>query len=114
MDDRRIRSMKRMRYEGLRADLLELPGVGNKVADCVSLFGFGRLEAFPIDVWIERAMERLYGVTGSYDRLRHFAAERFGPYAGYAQEYIYHNERIHSRSGDCLFTRQDGSCDRTP
>ena len=114
VDRGRIRSMTGMTYEELRGELLQLPGVGHKVADCVALFGFGKLEAFPIDVWIERGLERLYGMRGSYQELRRFASSRFGPYAGYAQEYIYHNERARSRSGECLFTRPGDSCDRNP
>jgi N-glycosylase/DNA lyase len=106
IDEQSIESMKGMSYENLRERLIELPGVGEKVADCVSLFGFGRLESFPIDVWIERALKRLYGQKGSYSRLRHFANERFGKFAGYAQEYIYHNERMRGRTGVCLFSDQ--------
>ena len=106
IDEDAIRSMDDRPYEALRTDLIELPGVGEKVADCVSLFGFGRLESFPIDVWIERALRRLYRQKGSYSKLRHFAAGRFGQYAGYAQEYIYHNERMRGRTGACMFLEE--------
>lgn len=106
IDERAIEGMLHMPYEELRKELLALPGVGEKVADCVSLFGFGRLESFPIDVWIERALSRLYRQKGSYKKLRHFANERFGEYAGYAQEYIYHNERMRERTGECAFSNQ--------
>lgn len=105
IDENRLEEMKKLPYENLRSELIGLPGVGEKVADCVSLFGFGRLEAFPIDVWIERAMARLYGQKGSYTKLRKFAHERFGPYAGYAQEYLFHNERTRGKSGACAFRR---------
>ncbi len=90
----------------MRAELKRLPGVGDKVADCVALFGFGKLEAFPIDVWMERALSRLYGQKGTYRRLAGFAHERFGEFAGYAQEYLYYNERAHSRNGSCLFSKE--------
>lgn len=106
LDDNRISLMKELPYSELRGELIELPGVGDKVADCVSLFGFGKLDAFPIDVWMERAMARLYRRRGSYSRLRTFAHERFGAYAGYAQEYIYHNERMRARNGECVFTNR--------
>lgn len=99
-----IGRLKRMGYEELRGELMELDGVGDKVADCVSLFGFGRLEAFPIDVWIERALRRLYGMEGSYARLRREAAGLFGEYAGYAQEYLYLNERGLTAEGSCMFS----------
>ncbi|HEX9907953.1 MAG TPA: DNA glycosylase [Thermoplasmata archaeon] len=104
VDDRRLEDLTRMDYRELRGELLELPGVGEKVADCVSLFGFGKLEAFPIDVWMERALSRLYGQKGSYRRLREFAGERFGQYAGYAQEYLYYNERLRFPRGECCFS----------
>jgi len=106
IDEGCLDEMMRMAYEDLRAELISLPGVGDKVADCVSLFGFGRLESFPIDVWMERALLRLYGQKGSYSKLRRFASKRFGPYAGYAQEYLYHNERTRGRTGTCVFSEQ--------
>lgn len=101
-----IDRLMRLPYEDLRVELMKLPGVGEKVADCVSLFGFGRLEAFPIDVWIERALRRLYRQKGSYRKLREFACERFGGLAGYAQEYLYFNERVKAAKGACAFSRR--------
>ena len=106
IDDQDILALSRMSYEDLRDELIELPGVGNKVADCVSLFGFGKLESFPIDLWVERALKRLYNQKGTYGRLRVFAADRFGEYAGYAQEYLYHNERMHARDLGCVFSEK--------
>ena len=99
-----LRSMTRLEYADLRERLLTLDGVGEKVADCVSLFGFGKLEAFPIDVWMERALGRLYHVRGSYRKLSEFAAQRFGRYAGYAQEYLHFNERSAAHEGACAFS----------
>jgi N-glycosylase/DNA lyase len=105
LDRDRIDRFKWLGYEELRSELMQLPGVGDKVADCVALFGFGQLEAFPIDVWMKRALERLYGKTGSYGKLRAFAQARFGPCAGYAQEYLYFNERAHASKGACAFSK---------
>lgn len=78
------------------AELCRLPGVGAKVANCALLFGFERLTAFPIDVWIERVLRRLYfqrkrKVTAR--RLGEFSATYFGPYGGYAQQYLFHHAR---------------------
>ena len=106
IDDHAIKQMKRLPFERLREKLKELPGVGDKVADCVSLFGFGRLEAFPIDVWMERALARLYRKKGTYRELREFAASKFGQYAGYAQEYLYFNERLNAGNGACVFSNE--------
>ena len=80
-----------------RAELCRLPGVGEKVANCALLFGFERVRAFPIDVWIERVLRERYfkrkrKVTSP--RLRTFAAEYFGPYGGYAQQYLFHHARM--------------------
>ncbi|MGA2934945.1 MAG: DNA glycosylase [Methanomicrobiales archaeon] len=81
-----------------RAALLSFPGVGPKAADCILLFGFHRLESFPVDVWIRRIMHDHYmppppGAKGSSEkedrRIREFGQEHFGAYAGYAQEYLF-------------------------
>lgn len=79
-----------------RAALCRLPGVGEKVANCALLFGFERVRAFPIDVWIERVLRQIYfprkrQVTAR--RLREFSATHFGPYGGYAQQYLFHYAR---------------------
>ena len=71
-----------------------IKGVGPKVADCVALFAYGHLEAFPVDVRISKEMERMYGVTGSYAKVSAYGREKFGRYAGYAQEFLYHSPFI--------------------
>jgi N-glycosylase/DNA lyase len=78
-----------------RAELMKLRGVGGKIADCVLLFAYGFDSAFPVDVWIERALQRLYFPRrrASEPRLRRFAATHFGPHAGYAQQYLFHYMR---------------------
>ncbi len=86
----------KMDDDAARVELCRLPGVGTKVANCALLFGFERLRAFPIDVWIERILRELYfarkrKVTPL--RLREFAATYFGPYGGYAQQYLFHHAR---------------------
>lgn len=79
-----------------RAALCTLPGVGEKVANCVLLFAFGRLAAFPVDTWIHRILSRVYFPHArnlTPKRLRDFAASYFGPYGGYAQQYLFHHAR---------------------
>ncbi|MEI6293085.1 MAG: DNA glycosylase [Methanomicrobiales archaeon] len=79
-------------YEEARTELMHFRGVGRKVADCVLLFGFGRLEAVPVDVWIERIIRQHYlepGEKANYESLRRYAQGYFGPFAGYAQEYLF-------------------------
>ena len=82
-----------------RAELMLLPGVGRKIADCVLLFAYGRLEAFPIDVWMIRALGDLYFPRRrvSVERLHRFATSHFGPHAGFAQQYLFHYVRTAAR-----------------
>jgi len=81
---------------GLRDALCTLPGVGRKVANCAMLFGFGRLAAFPVDTWIARILQNNYWRGPGKPTplvLERRLAQRFGPHAGYAQQYLFHHAR---------------------
>jgi N-glycosylase/DNA lyase len=87
-------------YTAAKERLCSLPGVGEKVADCVLLFGAGRLEAFPVDVWILRAMAQRYDLAGwTPAQVAHFGRVHFGPLAGLAQQYLFASERRAARTG---------------
>jgi N-glycosylase/DNA lyase len=88
--------------EEARAALLTLPGVGIKIADCVLLFAYGFQEAFPVDVWITKALQQLYFPRrrANLSRLRHFSRSHFGPYSGYAQQYLFHYMRTLRRPNE--------------
>jgi N-glycosylase/DNA lyase len=75
-----------------RAALVDLPGVGEKIANCVLLFAYGFQEAFPVDVWVRKAIRQLYFPKRrpTPQRLRRFVGTYFGPNAGYAQQYLFH------------------------
>ena len=81
--------------DDLRARLMGLHGVGDKIADCVLLFAYGRGEAFPIDVWVARAMRAAYfpDANPSHPEIAAFARRKFGPWAGYAQQFLFHQAR---------------------
>jgi N-glycosylase/DNA lyase len=86
----------------LRARLCELPGVGAKVANCVMLFAYERLRAFPIDVWIERVLRESYFPRArklNAARLRAFTEGYFGDHGGYAQQYLFHHARTTKKRG---------------
>lgn len=105
-----IAKLNRAAAEGaLRA----LPGVGPKVANCVLLFAFGHLDAFPIDVWIERALRAAYFPRRrpSAVRLQQFVDSHFGTFGGYAQQYLFHHARMTGlgRSSPRRSTRQKRS-----
>jgi len=81
-------------YAAAKARLLTLPGVGEKIADCVLLFGAGRLEAFPVDTWILKSLARRYGLDGwKPAQVARFGRAHFGPLAGLAQQYLFAWER---------------------
>jgi len=74
----------------LRSKLLELPGIGPKVADCVLLFGYGRKKSFPLDTWIEKEMRKNYRLKNwNVEQIRHFAQIHFGENAGVIQQWIF-------------------------
>jgi N-glycosylase/DNA lyase len=84
----------------LRKNLCQLPGVGVKIANCVMLFAYERLRAFPIDVWIERVLRQHYFPRRkkmTAQQLREFSETYFGEHGGYAQQYLFHHARITSR-----------------
>ncbi len=74
-------------FDEAKAELMKIKGVGSKVADCVLLYGFHKLEGFPMDVWMKRAMAVLFP---------DFTGADFGKFAGIAQQYIFHYARLHS------------------
>lgn len=81
-------------YAEAKTRLLTLPGVGEKVADCVLLFGAGRLEAFPVDTWVLKSLARRYGLAGwKPAQVAQFGRAHFGPLAGLAQQYLFAWER---------------------
>jgi len=89
--------LRAMTYSEAHETLKTLHGVGDKVADCVCLFSLGFLEAFPIDVWIEKVIQDHYPIFqkegNSYRKKSAIARKYFGQYAGYAQEYLFYYSR---------------------
>ena len=85
----------KMTYEEAFDTILEVPGVGPKVADCILLYGFNFREAFPSDVWIKRIVSHLYfdDKDISVAKVREFGMEEFGKNAGYVQLYLFHYAR---------------------
>jgi len=105
-----LKALGKLNYEEAKAELMKLPGVGPKVADCVLLFSLDKLEAFPIDVWMKRIIMNYYAehfdrafvektsnkkslTRSEYDKISFFGRKYFGSFVGYAQEYLYHFER---------------------
>ena len=90
-----LEGLRDLPVESARGELMQLPGVGRKIADCVLLFAYGFQTAFPVDVWVMKALRELYFPRRrpKLMQLHHFAATHFGPYGGYAQQYLFHYMR---------------------
>jgi N-glycosylase/DNA lyase len=81
----------------IRTELCRLPGVGAKIANCVLLFAYERLEVVPVDVWIDRALREAYfsgRAKVSAAESERFIESYFGPFAGYAQQYLFNHWRL--------------------
>lgn len=94
-------ALREASYDEALETLLTISGVGDKVANCVLLFSQDKLEAFPVDVWIDRAIRDWY-LTGddlkmTRNRMRPWAQERFGQFAGYANQYLFQGRRLKGR-----------------
>lgn len=93
-----LEALAKLETGELRCALTGLPGVGVKVANCVLLFAYERLDAVPIDVWIHRVLLAMrHGRGGTASQLARYARRRLGPYAGYVQQYLFHRARVLSK-----------------
>ena len=102
--------------DAARAELMHLPGVGQKIADCVLLFAYGFQSAFPVDVWVMKALRQLYFPRRrvSQPRLQRFAAGHFGPRGGYAQQYLFHYMRTKTSQQPRSHARSNSTAARGP
>lgn len=91
-----LNDIRNQSYSAAKTKLLEFPGVGKKVADCVLLFGVQKYEAFPVDTWIAKAMRKLYFRNRKIaeNRIQSFGQHRWKQYAGYIQQYLFHGAKI--------------------
>lgn len=87
--------LKEKSVDDIRKTLLEVPGIGEKVFQCILLFGLGRTDSFPVDVWVKRVMEELYysGEERNKKLIQEDGMKRFGDLSGYAQQYLFYYMR---------------------
>lgn len=88
-----LEKINKLEYKEAKKELMKIKGVGAKVADCILLFSMNKIEAFPIDTWIRKVMTELYGTSNSLKSIEKCATERFGEYAGIAQQYLFYYMR---------------------
>ena len=95
--------LKKTDYFDAKKELKKIFGIGDKVADCILLFSLEKLEAFPLDIWMLRVLQKYYSkdfqistktiTEKTYDNLHEIAVKHFGCYAGYAQQFLFKMER---------------------
>jgi len=95
--------LKKCSYQEAKKEICQIPGVGNKVADCILLFSLNKLESFPLDRWMIRILEKYYSdkfyletktiTEKQYEILHKKIVKHFGPFAGYAQQFLFKMER---------------------
>lgn len=89
-----IYRFKNLSTEDARKELMRFTGVGPKVSDCIMLFSMKKHDAFPIDVWVKRVMEYFYlKKDTSLKIIQEYGQDKFGEYAGYAQQYLFYYAR---------------------
>lgn len=93
-----LEKLNTLSTEELRKSLLKIKGIGEKVADCVIFFGFGRTDSFPVDTWIEKFYkEDLQGELTDRKRISTELVSKFKEYSGYVQQYVFHAKRNQSK-----------------
>lgn len=90
----RLEEIVDLDIDNARKELMKVPGVGPKVADCIMLFSMQKYKAYPVDVWVKRVTEYFFlGRDVKMKEIQHFAEEKFGDMAGFAQEYLFYYAR---------------------
>ena len=90
-----IERLESLNAQELKCELLKYKGVGPKVADCVSLFGFGKTDSFPVDTWIEKIYREDFGGTlKNRDKISKYLVDTFKEYSGYMQQYLFYGKRL--------------------
>jgi N-glycosylase/DNA lyase len=95
--------LEKCNYNEAKKNICLVPGIGNKVADCIMLFSLNKLDAFPLDTWMIKILEKYYSnefkiktktiTEKQYDILHEKIVNHFGPYCGYAQQFLFKMER---------------------
>ncbi|MGM0379803.1 MAG: DNA glycosylase [Bacillota bacterium] len=86
-----LNQINKLPIDKARNVLKKLHGVGNKVADCILIFGSNKTQAFPVDTWVKKVLNHYYSIDSKDAKtLRNFSKKHFGPYAGYAQQYLFY------------------------
>lgn len=89
-----VENLRKLDGEGLKKELLSFKGIGEKVADCICLFGFKKCDSFPVDTWVEKIYREDFGGTlTDRKKIGKYFVSLFGEYSGYVQQYLFFAKR---------------------
>lgn len=88
-----LEEIKKISTKDALIKLMKINGIGLKVASCILLFGFGRLDVYPIDTWVKQTISKFYNIKSDYNSIKNFTKNIFGDYCGLAIQYLYHTGR---------------------
>ena len=88
-----LKDIEKLNTEDAIDVLLSVKGIGLKVASCILLFGYKRLDVFPIDTWVKKYMMESYNIIGDANKIKEYAYNRFGDYSGLVIQYMFHSKR---------------------
>ena len=96
IDEIKLISLRNKTYQEAKTELTKINGIGDKISDCISLFSLDKLDAFPVDTWIRKAMSEQYfkNRKTSNNDIKAFANNYFGKFAGYANQYLFFHRRM--------------------
>lgn len=93
IDEKTLENYQSLDTKSLREKLINLAGVGPKVADCILLFGYGRGDVFPVDTWIKQMYNQFYQPIENREQIRNSLTAQFGKFSGFAQQYLFYYQR---------------------
>ncbi len=88
-----LRDINMLKTSDALKELMTVNGIGMKVASCILLFGYKRLDVFPIDTWVKQFISEYYGIKNDQKTIEEFTKEMFKEYSGLAIQYMYHYEK---------------------
>ena len=97
IDENGLQNMRNLETSQLRNKLIDLSGVGPKVADCILLFGYKKGDVFPVDTWISQMYNEFYSKLENREKIRKNLVEEFKNLSGYAQQYLFFYQRSKNR-----------------
>ena len=89
----KLQNINDLSTEEALKELIKIKGIGMKVASCILLFGYKRLDVYPIDTWVKQYISENYDIKNDQKTIEKFTKEKYGKYAGLIIQYMFHSQR---------------------